>query len=73
METKPAGLTLISAWIGDYAHYKMLDEITHPFPNLNGAVVELLDWISNFIPLYCACDYLSMLGLKLFHVSERSP
>ena len=28
------GLTLISAWIGNYIHYKMWDEITYPIPKL---------------------------------------
>ena len=28
----------------------MWDEITHPFPNFNGATVEVWEWISNFIP-----------------------
>ena len=31
------------------------------------------EWISNFIPHFTVCDYLSMLGLKLNHVSERGP
>ena len=28
----------------------MWDEITHPFPSLNGATVEVWKWISNFTP-----------------------
>ena len=28
----------------------MWDEITNPFPNLNGGAVEVWEWISNFIP-----------------------
>ena len=40
--------------------------MTYPFLNLNGASVEVKEWISNFIPHFAgACDYLSMLGLKL--------
>ena len=38
---------------------KMWDEITYPFLNFNGAT------------LYNGCNYLSMLGLKLNHVSKR--
>ena len=40
--------------------------ITYLFPNFNGAVVEIWEWISNFTLyiLYCARDYLSM-GLEL--------
>ena len=60
------------AGISNYIHYKVWDEITYPFPNFNGAVVEGWKWISNFIPhFYWACDYLTMLVLKLIHVSKR--
>ena len=31
---------------------KVWDEITYPFPNFNGCIVEVCEWISNFIP-YC--------------------
>ena len=44
------GLALIPTWISNYTHYKMWDEITNPFPNFNGATVEVWEWISNFIP-----------------------
>ena len=49
----------------------MWDEITDPFLNFNGCTVEVKEWISVFHPaLYWVCDYLSMLGLKLIHVSK---
>ena len=35
------GLTLIPVWISNYIHYKVWDEITYPFLNLNGATVEV--------------------------------
>ena len=38
------------AWISDYVHYKMWDEITYPFPNINGATVAVWEWVSNLIP-----------------------
>ena len=44
------GLTLIPSWISNLFHYKMWDEIIYPFPNFNGATVEVWEWISNFIP-----------------------
>ena len=44
------GLTLIPAWITDHIHYKVWDEIAYPFPNFNGATVEVCKWISYFIP-----------------------
>ena len=33
-------LTLISAWISNHTHYKVLGEITYPFLNFNGATIE---------------------------------
>ena len=32
---------LISAWISNYIHYNVWDEITYPFLNFNGATVEV--------------------------------
>ena len=46
----------------------MWDEITYPFPYFNGVTVEVWEWISNLIPHYQACYYLSVLGLKSIHV-----
>ena len=45
----PHGLTLIPTLISNYIHYKVWDEITHPFPNFKGCTVEVWEWISNFI------------------------
>ena len=33
-------LTLFQAWINDYIHYKVWNEITYRFPHVNGAAVE---------------------------------
>ena len=38
------------AWISNYIHYKVWDEISCPFPNFSGAVIEVWEWISDFIP-----------------------
>ena len=52
----------------------MWDEITYPFPNLNGCTVEAWEWITNSIQHFInGRNYLSMLGLKLIHVSKRDP
>ena len=64
-------LTLISAWITNYIHCKVWAEITYQFPNFNGCTAEVWKWISNFVTLYQACNYLSILGLKLNHVNKR--
>ena len=45
------------------------DAITYPFPHFNGW--ELIKRIHP--TLYDGCDYLSMLGSKLIHVSKRGP
>ena len=61
----------ILTWVSNYIHYKVWDEITYPFPNFNGAAVEVWEWISNFTPHCWAYDYLTMLRFKLIHVSKR--
>ena len=43
------GLTCITAWISNYIHYKVWNEITNPSPNFNSATVEVWEWVSNFI------------------------
>ena len=35
------GLTLIPAWISDYIHHKVWDEITYPVTNFNGSTLKL--------------------------------
>ena len=37
-----ATATLIPAWISNYIHDEVWDEITYPFPNLSGATVAPL-------------------------------
>ena len=32
------------------------DEITNPFPTFNNATIEVLEWISNFIPHFISMD-----------------
>ena len=47
----------------------MWDEITYPFPILNGATVEVWQWISNFLPRFITdVIFLSMQELKLIHI-----
>ena len=41
-------VSLIAAWIANYIHYKVWDEITYPFTNFNSATVEVCEWKSNF-------------------------
>ena len=44
------GLILIPAWVSDYIHYKVRVEVTYSFPNLNGAIVEVWEYMNYFIP-----------------------
>ena len=46
------GFISIQAWISNYIRYNVWDEITNPFPNFNGATVEVWEWISNLIPQF---------------------
>ena len=48
MRLKCTNKTLVPAWISNYIHYKVWDEITYPFPNFKGATIEVWEWISNF-------------------------
>ena len=43
-------IILIPACLSNHIPSKMWDEITYPFPNFNGATVEVWERISNFIP-----------------------
>ena len=63
-----------TAWISNYIHYKVWNEITYPFWNSNGCTVDVLEWITKFHPtLYRACDHLSMLGFKTQSVLVKGP
>ena len=41
---------LIPTWRSNDMPHKVWDEITYPFPNVNGTTVEFWVWIRNFIP-----------------------
>ena len=45
-------ITLISSLISEYIPYKLWDEINYPFPNINGAAVEVREWVTTFIPRF---------------------
>ena len=51
-------LTLIPAWSSNHKPGTVWDEITYPFPNVNGATPKVWEWISNFI-LYCIMDVIT--------------
>ena len=70
-------LTLIPTWISNHIHYNGWDEITCSSPHFNGCTIEVCELIKTFIPYSGVgggvCDWLSMLRLKLIHVSKRDP
>ena len=49
----------------------MWGEITYPFSNFNGAVVEVWEWI--FHSAFSLGVWLLIHTLKLMHISERAP
>ena len=55
---------IFRAWISNYIHYKMWEEITYPFPDFNGATVEVWEWINNFIPHFPGMWLLIHGGIK---------
>ena len=67
-------LTLITAWISNHLPSKVWDEITYPFSNFQWLHHWSLDMDKQFHPThYNGCNYLSMPGFKLYHVSKRGP
>ena len=56
IQTSPRGpfyehrLNSIPTWISYYMHRRVWNEMTDPFPNINDAIVEVCERISNFIP-----------------------
>ena len=46
------GLTLIPAWISTHMPSEVWDEMTYPFPDLNGCTVEVWEMIIHFIPYF---------------------
>ena len=56
------GLTLLSAWINNYIHYKVWDKISYPFLNFNGATVRMVP-----ISLHCGFEILYFSCLILLH------
>ena len=65
---------LIPVWTSYHIFYKVRDENTiHP----QTSTVALLKFVNRWIPqmhtaLYLACGYLSILGLKINHVTTRA-
>ena len=57
-------------WISNPTGNKVWDEIIYPFSNFNGCTIYIWEWISNFTHGLWWCSYLSVLWLKLNHVSE---
>ena len=72
------GLILIPVWISHHMSSKVSDKSAHPYPIFNRCTVEVWECVSYFIPHFImdmipGYDYLSVLGLRLNHVSKRVP
>ena len=54
-------LTSIPAWMSNYTHQEVWNEIIYLFPNFDGAFAEVWKWVSNFFPHFTAhvitCPY----------------
>ena len=50
----------------------MWNEIAYLFTKFSGCIVDVWEWMSNFIPHFLM-DIITMLGLKLNHVSKKGP
>ena len=48
----------ITAWISNHMYGAVWDEINHPFPNVNGATVEVWEWI-NYFTLFFITDVIT--------------
>ena len=60
---------LPSPWI-NHMPSKVWNEITYPFTNLNGCIVDVWERVSKFIP-HIGCNCSIIWGLKVNHVSKR--
>ena len=66
---------LLLTWINfDHMPSKVWNQITYPFPNFNGATVDVWEWISDLIPHFIM-DVITYpcKDKKLVHVSIRGP
>ena len=53
---------------------KIWDEITYPFLNFNGAIIEVWEWVGNFIPHFIMDVIVyPILGLKLTMSVKQAP
>ena len=55
------------------SHASIVWDKSLTFSNFNGAIGEVCEWISNFIPLCSGCNHLFMSWLMLKHVSKWGP
>ena len=66
-------LTLIPAWKSNHMPSKVWDEITYSCLHLNGCIIGVGEWISNFIPNIIIGASTYPCWDKLNHVSKRVP
>ena len=44
--------SLIPAWMSNHMSSKAWDEITYPFPNINGCAIDVWKWIKYIVPYF---------------------
>ena len=69
----PGAHSLNPAWLNNDTSCNMWDETRYTFQNFTSFTDGVFEWIRNYISLYNGCDYISMLGFKLFNFSKRDP
>ena len=65
------GSSLILAWIINQNNYEVWNEMIYPFPNFNGATVEVWEWIIIISHTLIACDCLFRLRLCMVCVRNQ--
>ena len=69
----PLILPSIPSGISNHIQFKLLVEVTYPFPNFHGAAIDVCEWKINFFSRFIMrCNYLPMLGSKVIHAKEAS-
>ena len=63
-------MDLVAAWISNYIHHRVWGKITFAYQTFHSFNIEVKEWIRKFIPRDNVCNYVSMQGLKLIHISK---
>ena len=59
------GLNSVPAWISNYFHYRVYNDINHPFPNFSVTAIEVKEWIPNKISKFMSMWIIIRGGLQV--------